>query len=133
MRDLELVRETVQFYTEDKSRRCTRTKKAKNGGKDFEECVYKAGNRHCSVGRLLDEEKLKENNLSWEELNKEGGIDSVSSLLNVKGLNVDDILKDKYVGASHECLEYLQDFHDYDLNFPDYKQRGENLISKYEK
>ncbi len=119
MTDLELVKETVQYYLDDPSRRAEL-----NG-----QCYYrKHSGEECAVGRLLDHKKVIDAGLTIDQLNKLGQIDKFpcSAL---------DLLKDEYNGVSIQVLRDLQEWHDngFPYDNKEYaKGASEILIEKYE-
>jgi len=86
---LEIINETVAYYSEDVNRRATNN----NGG-----CEYKTEDgRMCAVGRYLIHELPKPSSgVSVQPLN----------------CNLDDFLMDEYSGHSVEFWSCLQSLHD---------------------
>lgn len=125
MTDLELVKETVDYYTEEPTRRSLDSKN---------HCMYKTPDgKMCAVGRLLDEEKMKKLRIEYSDLNREGSIDGyLTGWLNFHSITINDLLKDEYKGVSRQCLIDIQDFHDYGLINLNPIRVGRKLIKKYE-
>ncbi|QQV89692.1 hypothetical protein Calle1_38 [Cellulophaga phage Calle_1] len=103
---IKLLNETAQYYSEDLSRRGT-----KSG--PISGCVYKSDKGSmCAVGRCMVDEA------PFEEFNLQG---SIGSLAILNGVNprtkegaerVDAFLKDEYKGYPVSFWECLQEFHD---------------------
>ncbi|AGO47915.1 hypothetical protein Phi40:1_gp050 [Cellulophaga phage phi40:1] len=106
-----LLNETVQYYSEDLSRRGVESK-----GSNF--CKYRAeGGGMCAVGRcMLD-------GLDYGELNNRGGLYSlagvkISTVDKSKPLpELDIYLKDEYKGYPVIVWEFLQIIHDDSANW----------------
>lgn len=84
MTNLELIEETIQYYSENTTRR---------GFDDQKQmCVYKSpDNKHCAIGRMLDEEVLYEHGLSWYELNETGDLDVIVQDANIDIFELDNV------------------------------------------
>lgn len=126
MTDLQLVKETVKYYTEDINRKAT------DG--DSGMCEYKTSDgKQCAIGRLIDENKLIGNGFTWEELNEKGSLDGgLEPYLRNNAVSICDILKDEYKEITYECLCDLQDFHDLVSASASCINRGKELILRYE-
>lgn len=95
---LEILEETVAFYSEDTSRRAY----TKNVG-----CEYNTSDgRHCAVGRCFNENIQA---LGDDYSGNQVGIDAI--------LDFDSLLQDKYKGHNIEFWSYLQLLHDIDDNW----------------
>ncbi len=109
MTNLELILETEKYYTEDFTRRGISPRTSVN----MDNCSYKIGEKYCAIGRIIDEDKLKENKLTFKVLNDYGAIDDMSYYLSVdKEISVYDLLKDEYKDIDFKLLEDLQFWHD---------------------
>lgn len=96
---LDFLQETVDYYSEDVSRRATKNSK----------CLYKTGDgRMCAVGRCLDPEKY--------ELWMEGNSVELSP-------EIEEALKPQYRGFDVSFLQHVQDLHDKNINW------GENGLT----
>jgi hypothetical protein len=105
MTKIEIISETVEFYSADTSRRSF----VFNYGSTS--CMYNSGDgRHCAVGRCMTEElksqgvDLKNNNTALEEV-----IENYSE--------VDELLEQKYHGHPLKFWIDLQNFHDQNDNW----------------
>ncbi len=98
---LEIIEETVKYYSEDTSRR------SKKDGR----CVYLSpeGN-NCAFGRCCTEEGLAF--MAGKEGVAVGIFDRANS--NYPGREIDSVLKEKYHGNSSDFWLSLQRFHDED-------------------
>lgn len=103
---MEIIDETVKFYSEDPSRR------ALSGG-DYGPCVFNAPeNKHCAVGRCLLKKyhklgnKLKSNDGNIFHLFRDNGVKSL-----------DEMLEPRYRGHETKFWEHIQLLHDSELNF----------------
>jgi hypothetical protein len=98
MTKIEIINETVNFYSEDTSRR------SKNLGK----CMYNSGDgRHCAIGRcFLPEYREQSSNFEGNSL----GVEELS--FNYDGL--DKLLLNEYRGHSTRFWVDLQWIHDND-------------------
>ena len=103
MTKIEIINETVAFYSEDPKRRSVN---------QYGACVYNGENdTHCAVGRcFLTEIKDQGENYIY---NAEVGIGDFKH----RDINLDDLLEEKYKGHVILFWQKLQSFHDYDLNF----------------
>lgn len=99
MTKLEIIEETVKYYSEDTSRRSTEEKN----------CVYlsKNGNK-CAFSRCCTEEGVEL--LHKNEGRSVGVLDCTSPLY--LGKEIDDVLKPEYKGHSIDFWRNLQDLHD---------------------
>ena len=123
MTNKELVIETIKFYSEGDRRAVS----------DDGTCTYRSSEgRQCAVGRLIDPKKLEKYNLSWNDLSNMGAIDWVLGELSSMSIYIDDILKDEYLGVTEECLDDLQDYHDYTLISTHKEEKTNKLKKKYE-
>lgn len=100
---LEIIDETVAFYSEDVSRRSL------EGGR----CIYLSSTgAKCGVGRCMNEEGLKQFG---------GSVDSVGSLVCEKAMfdeNIfDDYLQEQYHGQNLNFWGEIQLFHDISKNW----------------
>lgn len=125
MTNLELVKNTIEYYTDDPSRR---------GIDDNGSCVYKTKDeKKCAVGRWIDEDKCKEYNIEIERL--EGDVGILCNILNKRfSLNLEDILIDDVKDIPQELWMDLQMYHDTQIYWKDEKLRKEKeefLLNKW--
>ncbi len=103
MNTCELVKETVEFYSNPENRAMKDTK-----------CMYEAPNgNHCAIGRLIDEEKLKSHGITFEILDELGDYSNVSNYLECEyDIIFKDLLIDEVQNINEEVFIKLQKFHD---------------------
>lgn len=110
---LEIIEETVKYYSEDVNRRAMN----KEGG-----CMYKNNEGEmCAVGRCL---------IDAEEFARfEGWVDA----LDIE-FNLESILKDQYTGHTIDFWKDLQDLHDNPMNWnPDaLTKEGRDFVNHLE-
>ena len=95
---LEVIEETVKFYTEDVSRRSIAS--------ESEKCMYHASNGNmCAVGRCLKDAKKLESQLD------NFSFTSISSLYNTNQITIDDF-NPEYQINDIAFWQDLQSFHD---------------------
>ncbi len=124
MTKLEILEETIEFYSTDPSRRSL---------DDAGSCVYNAGTaQHCAVGRCLipkfqeQGRKLKYNVMGFEDFVDYHGYKEH-----------DDTLQEQYRGHSLSFWGDLQHFHDAKKNWsevgitPHGEEEAQSLITKY--
>jgi microsomal dipeptidase-like Zn-dependent dipeptidase len=120
---LEILEETVAYYSEDVSRRAMYTEIIdQEDGEDIEDtqCYYKSPDgKHCAAGRMMTEEFLNSKYLS------EG--DSILSLLNRSSIPV---FKPEYQGHDNFFYAALQRLHDSDANWDKngLTEQGEEVV-----
>jgi hypothetical protein len=115
MTKIEIISETVEFYSADTSRRSFVMKGSTT------QCVYNAGDdRHCAVGRCMTEE-LKSQGVDLENNSEplEGVMENYSE--------VDELLEQKYHGHSLKFWRDLQSFHDQNDNWD---KKGVSIYGK---
>ena len=122
MKKVDIINETIKFYSKDPSRRSTKAKK----------CLYKGPNdKRCAFGRCMTEEALK---LIDEKTNGQ----LLSFLIDTLSYNsddikeLDDIVQDKYKGHDIEFWKDLQLLHDDELNWNTDENKGLSMVGKRE-
>lgn len=93
---IEIINETVEYYSADVSRRAVGDVKGLNS----ESCHYYKDGKMCAVGRCMIDPKHWSDSGAWVEdllLEREGG---------------DDFLKEEYRGHDAKFWKDLQVFHD---------------------
>lgn len=103
---LEILNETVQFYSEDVSRR----------SKYLGACVYNGDNgSHCAVGRCFTPSLKAEG----KKLAKNQECD-IENFLEARNLDsIDSVLDEKYHGHNLQFWTELQRLHDLDIHWTD--------------
>jgi hypothetical protein len=116
---IDLLEETVQYYSEDTSRR----------GKDdrFFMCVYITDNgQKCAVGRCMIEEYA-------EEFSNEGDVYELEDEVRTTyGEKLDSVMQDEYKGYSTEFWSALQSLHDSEKFWDDegLTEKGEERVEE---
>jgi hypothetical protein len=106
---LEILEETIAYYSEDVSRRAIYTEVITDGDEDYEEpqCYYESPDgKHCAAGRMMTEEFLNSKYLI------EGT--SITSLIDASSIPV---FKPEYQGHNNKFYTELQRLHDADHNW----------------
>jgi hypothetical protein len=109
MTKIDIILETVEFYSADTSRRSITVRDEKHPKSTT--CMYNSGDgRHCAVGRCMTEEFK----IEVLELNK--------NTTDVNGISegrksLDEVLQKKYHGHNHGFWTNLQHLHDLELNW----------------
>lgn len=124
---LEIIEETVNFYSEDPSRRATDGR----GG-----CLYYDSDtgKMCGLGRCMLEDFLIENHVN---LNQTGSVSEglLLELEDIHKMTLDDALKPEYRGHDLDFWDGIQTFHD----MPDYwneqglTEKGKQFINEWTK
>ena len=106
-----LLQETIDFYSEDTSKRGMNDGENESGNEA--RCAYLSpisGNM-CAVGRCMTEELVQKAGISNHD------VDGLISELEVK--DVDELLKPKYRGFNRLIWLYMQSLHDCNGNWDD--------------
>lgn len=125
MTKLEIIDETVKFYSEDINRRAII--RGNTDGKPSHKCVYLTPDqRMCAFGRCMTIDSLK-------KAEEKGSLNStIDGLLSDLGLaNVDDVLRAKYIGHSTSFWADVQILHDRDNHWDQngLTKEGEKYVS----
>lgn len=112
MTKIEIIEETIKFYSEDPSRRAVKTRK---DGSSYA-CVYVYGKRRCALSRCMSPEFLEK---YGEIINDKGSIgEGLSKYLSEElHIDLDEALLPKYRGHSEDFWSDIQAMHDISENW----------------
>ena len=114
---LNLLQETVDYYSEDVTRRGVTT-----DGR----CLYLSPlGGMCAVGRCISDPK------GFEEITMKIGLGSISNINLHKDIDFESLLQEKYRGFGIEMWKKLQAFHDNDAHWDENGITDSGLTESY--